>query len=42
MNDEHEMMTEEYFERSGCGCMVAAAIIGIVAILVALIIAFSI
>lgn len=38
MNDEDNMMTEEYFEKSGCGCIVAFAMVAIIALVVAFII----
>lgn len=38
MNEHENMMTEEYFEHSGCGCMVIVATVVLVAMAVAFII----
>ena len=37
-DDMDKMMTEEYFDKSGCGCILAFAMVAIVALVVAFII----
>lgn len=37
-DDTERMMTEEYFDKSGCGCILAFAMVAIVALVVAFII----